>query len=201
MNLFSFITKRGRRDDPLVAVTDELSRLSQSVEGMENKLKNISNLDLKMNNAADLLAGCALDMRKLERHQKEASIQLDEINELLNNGGDTALLLDSLIGLADLIENFYLFASEDRESPLFGQGELMWKAARKKLDAAGLKIINGEGMPLDSRLHSPVRTDFDESLPNGHVIGTLASGYTRDGEVIRRASVIVNKKDKERDDI
>jgi molecular chaperone GrpE len=99
-----------------------------------------------------------------------------------------------LVSITDSLENFYLFASEDESSPVFAQAAMMWNAARKSLEKAGINIICDQGIPVDFKLHSPERIGSDSNLPDGYVLSILESGYIYNGTVIRRASVTVNKK-------
>jgi len=172
----------------------EAGRLSGEINELRH---SVDGLDARLQGAAEAMGGFAAALRRLDNHQRETSVQLDEIGELLRGDSSEAdALIGALIDIAGHIENFYLFASEDVASPLFAQAEMMWGAARKSLKEAGLTVINGEGAPLDFRLHAPVRTGSDESLPDGYVLKALESGYIYGDKIIRRASVIVNKKDR-----
>jgi len=185
MGLLSFFNKKQEERD---FVAEEIGELRQSING----------LDLELKQTAGILEGLVTNLRKVDNRQKETSIQLDEISELLQEDtSEVRLLIDALTAIAGQLENFYLFASEDKQSSLFEQAGMMWGAARKSLEGAGITTIGGEGFPVDFLLHSPVRTDADERFPEGYVLKTLESGYVYKSEIIKRASVIVNKKNSE----
>jgi molecular chaperone GrpE (heat shock protein) len=131
-------------------------------------------------------------LRRIETKQKETSIQLDEIDNSLQNGSETALV-DALIALADTVADYYFFAAEDESSPLFEQARMMWNKAKNAAEAAGLEIIEPDNEPFAFRLHSVESAKQNIDMPNGHVIKTLKFGYIYKGEVIRRAAVIVNR--------
>jgi len=82
---------------------------------------------------------------------------------------------------------------EGTGSPLFEQAQMMWNAAKNAAETAGLEIIDAEKEPFDFRLHSAESIEQDNDLPNGYVVKTLKCGYAYKDEVIRRASVVVNK--------
>ena len=134
-------------------------------------------------------------LRKIETRQKETSLQIEEIDSHLQGDGDQTVYISALIALADIIEDFYYFAAEDENSPLFEQAEMMWNTAKNKAETAGLTLIETSGEPFDFNIHSIHGTASDDALPAGYVIKTLKCGYIFRNEVIRQAAVIVNKQE------
>ena len=132
-------------------------------------------------------------LRKIENRQKETGIQLDEIDGLLQGGGNEPALLDAVIMLIDSIGDFHYFASLDEVSPLAEQSMMMWNTAINAAETAGIELIAAAGEPFDFTCHSVESTEQDDRLPNGYVIKTLKCGYIYKGEIMRRASVVVNK--------
>jgi len=144
----------------------------------------------------ECLAETSERLRKIETRQKETSIQLEEIDDFLQNSGNETALVDSLIALADTIGDFYFFAAEDRDSPLFEQAQMMRNRAKNAVEAVGLEIIDAGDEPFDFRLHSAEGAEQDIDMPNGYVIKTLKFGYMYQDKIIRRAAVIINKIEK-----
>jgi molecular chaperone GrpE (heat shock protein) len=132
-------------------------------------------------------------LRRIEIKQKETSLQIDEIDNYLQIDDIKTVFINALIALADIIEDFCKYAAEDIESPLFEQAQMMWNAARNKVETAGLTIIDTAAVPFDFNIHSIKGTAYDDSLPAGYVIKILKCGYIFKDEVIRRAAVIANK--------
>jgi molecular chaperone GrpE (heat shock protein) len=130
---------------------------------------------------------------KIEAKQKETSIQLEELDDLLQNGGNKTALIDALITVIDTIEDFYFFAGADADSPLFEQAQMMWNTAKNAARSAGLEIINAVNEPVNFYLHTIESTEQNFDMSNGYVIKTLKCGYIYQNEIIRRAVVIVNK--------
>jgi molecular chaperone GrpE (heat shock protein) len=141
----------------------------------------------------EYLAETSERLRKIETRQKETSIQLEEIDDLLQNNDNENTLIDALIALADTVGDFYFFAAEDPCSPLFEQASMMWKNAKSAVEAAGLEVIDASDEPFDFRLHSAQSTEENIGIPNGYVLKTLKFGYIYQEKVIRRAAVIINK--------
>ena len=135
------------------------------------------------------------EIKKLENRQKETIFQLEEINEILmDDGGESKQLTETLIALADYIENLYLFAQSEPDSALFKQAEMMWNAAKKSLKESEIEVIGGEGEPINFHLHTPLQTDFCENTADGFILSVLESGYIYKDKIIKRASVVVNKR-------
>jgi len=135
-------------------------------------------------------------LRKIDRRQKETVLQLEEINELLQDnktGGN--ILADTVIDVADRVEEFYRFTVEDGNVQLSEQAQMMWNAVCKSLVSAGFKIIGNANQPepFNFQCHSAEGIVCDNNVPNEYVLKTLKCGYIYEGEIIRRASVIVNK--------
>jgi len=129
----------------------------------------------------------------IENRQKETSLQIEEIDNLLQSDNDENIFISALISLTDIIEDFYHYAAADKDSELFEQAQMMWNAAKNKTEAAGLSIIDSDEEPYDFNIHSTESTEWDDSLPSGYITKILKCGYIYKDEVIRRAAVIVNK--------
>ena len=133
-------------------------------------------------------------LRKIENRQKETSLQLEEIDEFLQGGGNEPALVEAVIELSDIVGDFYYFAAAEADSPLLEQARMMLNAAKNAAEAAGLEIIEAGDESFDFRLHSAESTEQEDDMPNGHVIKTLKCGYIYRDKIIRRAVVVVNKK-------
>ena len=149
-------------------------------------------------------------LRRIEIMHKETSLQIEEIDSNLQGDGDEAIFVSALIALADIVEDFYYFAAEDKGSSnqgslnqglsnqgsaLFEQALMMWNSAKNRLEAAGLTIIDTTDEPFDFNIHSIKGTAWDDNLPAGYVIKTIKCGYIFKDEIIRQAAVIVNKQE------
>jgi molecular chaperone GrpE (heat shock protein) len=133
-------------------------------------------------------------LRRLETKQKETSIQLEEIDELLQ-GNDKSSLIEALITLTDTIGDFYFFAAADMSSPLFEQAQMMWNAAKNAAETAGLEVIIASNEPVNFHLHAIENAEQNADMPNGYVVKTLKCGYIYQNEIVRRAVVTVNRND------
>ncbi|MDR2701780.1 MAG: nucleotide exchange factor GrpE [Spirochaetaceae bacterium] len=146
-------------------------------------------------NINDGLAEISGRLGKIETKQKETSIQLEELDDLLQRDDKKCALIDSLIALVDTIGDFYFFAGADANSPLFEQAQMMWNAAKNAARSAGLEVINAANEPVNFYLHTVESTEQNFDIPNGYIIKTLKCGIIYQNEIIRRAVVMVNKID------
>jgi molecular chaperone GrpE len=64
------------------------------------------------------------------------------------------------------------------------------KKLHNLLAEEGVQVIAGEG-EFDPTLHEAVSGEASDSVPAGHIIGTLRAGYTHKGKVLRPALVRV----------
>lgn len=64
------------------------------------------------------------------------------------------------------------------------------KKLHNLLAEEGVQVIPGEG-EFDPTLHEAVSGEPSDAVPSGHIIGTLRSGYTYKGKVLRPALVRV----------
>jgi molecular chaperone GrpE (heat shock protein) len=133
-------------------------------------------------------------LRRIETKQKETSIQLEEIDELLQRN-DKNSLLEALITLTDTIGDFYFFAVADMSSPLFEQAQMMWNSAKSAAETAGLEVIIASNEPVNFNLHAIENAEQNADMPNGYVVKTLKCGYIYQNEIVRRAVVTVNRND------
>ena len=151
------------------------------------------NADINQHFIGERLAEINERLRKIENRQKETGIQLEEIDGFLQGGGNEPVLVDALVMLIDIIEDFYCFASAEADSPLAEQSMMMWNTALSAAETAGIEIITAAFEPFDFNRHTAESTEQDGRAPNGYVIKTLKCGYIYKGEIVRRATVVVNK--------
>ncbi|MCL2139011.1 MAG: nucleotide exchange factor GrpE [Treponema sp.] len=168
---------------------------------LRNSAKNIADLTAQKVDASMSvrLSGHFLEinerLKKIETRQKETNLQIEEIDSHLQSDGDETVFVNALISLADIIGDFYYFASEDKDSPLFEQAQMMWNTAKNKAETVGLSIIDAADEPFDANIHSIKDTEWDDNLPTGFVVKTLKCGFIFKDAVIRRAAVIINKQE------
>lgn len=133
-------------------------------------------------------------LKKINGRQTDISMQVEEIYEKLEelpDPRDNANTDESLMELLDIIEDFYRYAKG--EAALREQAGMMWRMAGRAAAKAGLMRLDEEEMPFDAALHDIEQITEEEGCPHGMVRFTWRSGYLRDGKILRKARVTVNR--------
>ena len=128
----------------------------------------------------------AAQLSKVESRQKEMSLQLEDIDELLQSD-EAEDLVQALIAVADGVENFYRLDTANESA------EIMWAAVKKQLRKVALTVIDDVGKPYNFELHTIESTVCDSTRSNGEVIETLKCGYIYKDKTYRKSKVIANK--------
>jgi len=186
----SFLQKLFGRNEVSNEVQSE-SLVKQSERRILHQIQRWREED-KLDDAVDMNT-LNVYLKKIETGQKEIVLQIDTLSEsILDDSFDESRVwAESLIGVLDVIEDFYRFALASPDSPYAEQAKIMWQTAQDSTNE--LEVIDEEGKIFDFRKHLTEGTDCDPEMPNGYVIKTLKCGYEYKGEVLRRASVIVNR--------
>ena len=144
------------------------------------------------------------NLNKLSKSQKEMSFNVEEVHEFVqelkeeeNNRLSERDLINNIISIVDIIENFYIFALGENNQTIVPHAEMLWNSALKKISLFGLSRIYDEKTDFDVEYNTIVGIDEDITIPVGFIIKTVKSGYIYDGKIIRKSSVIANKLRKE----
>ena len=100
---------------------------------------------------------------------------------------DESKALKELMAFA---ECFALWRQSQPDSPEF---QVLWSKLSALLDQFGLDILTETGVPFDPSLHEACATRFDPDEPEGYVLETIRPGFSSGGEILRYASVVVNR--------
>ncbi|MCL2107600.1 MAG: hypothetical protein FWH26_11165, partial [Oscillospiraceae bacterium] len=156
---------------------------------------------------AEILAAGRELLSFFSKKQDDISMQVEEIYDLAQEAGASdardalrderkqgARLAGAVIGLCDIIEDFYEFAKNGHDGELSRQALLMWRGAGRLLSECGMARIDGDceaGRPLDPEVHAG-QSMAPSPLPRGSVVSVLRSGYRHNGNVARKAAVILS---------
>ncbi len=140
----------------------------------------------------------------LDKRQTDISLQVEEVYDIVRELDSSELrdslkeekkrsqtLLEALILMCDMLEDFYAFARKSGDEALLGQAGLMLKNADGLLQSRGITRFGETGQRLDPKIHS-VRGTAASGIAKEHVAEVLQSGYYYMGDVIRKASVILS---------
>jgi len=138
------------------------------------------------------------------KKQSDISVQIEELYDLTKESDNTVLLnalhdeklrtrsvVGAIIGLCDLIDDFYEFSSQSGSEDISRQALLMRKKTDGLLGGCGIARFGEKGQPLNPRIHT-VQAGTASHIPKEHVAKVLQSGYVHMGMVLRKATIIVS---------
>ncbi len=125
----------------------------------------------------------------LDNYRKRMAREKLEAVQYANRG-----LLEQLLPVIDNFEMGLKAAeSAEGEASLILQGMAM---VRKQLDDfladQGVERIPSDGLAFDPNVHDALKQEPSDTVPEGHVIYTMRSGYRLKDRVIRAANVVVS---------
>ncbi|MDR3354929.1 MAG: nucleotide exchange factor GrpE [Synergistaceae bacterium] len=96
----------------------------------------------------------------------------------------------SLKPLMAFTESFVLWHRSQPDSPEF---QVLWAKLAAILDQFGLEILAETGVPFNPSIHEACAVRCDPCEPEGYVLELVRPGFSSGGEVLRYASVVVNR--------
>jgi molecular chaperone GrpE (heat shock protein) len=100
---------------------------------------------------------------------------------------DESKALKTLMAFA---ESFALWRQSQPDSPEF---QVLWSKLSALLEQFGLDILVETGVPFDPSLHEACAVRFDPYEPEGYVLELIRPGFSSGGEILRCASVVINR--------
>jgi molecular chaperone GrpE (heat shock protein) len=153
----------------------------------------------------ELAAALRYMLNAFGEKQTNFSLQIEEIYDMLSSQNTQALqealssekkradyLVMTILGLCDVLEDFYAYARQSGREELRDQGEILWRNSGTLLAGCGILRQGTEGEELDMRIHS-VKGAVDSPLPREQVVRVLQSGYVYMGTVLRKAAVMLSR--------
>jgi molecular chaperone GrpE (heat shock protein) len=87
-------------------------------------------------------------------------------------------------------ESFALWRSASGDSP---EIRILSGKLDSLLGQFGLGLIDGTGDQFDPAKHEACAADYDPQRPENSVLEVIRPGFVRDGEILRCATVVVNR--------
>lgn len=103
-------------------------------------------------------------------------------------------LLKGLLDINDAFEDMYLYILKLNKDNLKEAMDLQREKNIRMLSISGVTLIGSKGDRFDSNIYIAKELGFIEDLNEGDIIEVLRLGYIYEGQIIRKAEVIVNKK-------
>ncbi|HZJ57088.1 MAG TPA: nucleotide exchange factor GrpE [Clostridia bacterium] len=179
-----------RRYEPLdmdASFCDTDMELKTALNGFSKVLKRIDKEQYRYSHLLDEILD-VLDeieedkgaVRTLEGRQNEAKKELNS-------------LLKAIIGIADSLEDIFIYAMKYGDISFREQMSMQWKRIGNLLNQYGITRLEGIGSPFVPTLYVAKEVEEKQENPHGHILEVLRSGYLYRGKLLRKAEVIVNK--------
>jgi molecular chaperone GrpE (heat shock protein) len=146
-------------------------------------------------------------LKVFNQRQIDIAMQAEEIYDIVKDADNSELtealrnerkrsagMAQAVMGLCDIIEDFHAYAAQNGGEALARQALMMWRNTARLLEGCGMCRISepGEsGFPFDTAIHK-AQSAAPSSYPRETVVRVLRSGYRQNGEVIRKAAVVVS---------
>ncbi len=133
----------------------------------------------------------------LEEEQEQERVRETESakvrQELEGVEKEKEALLQSILEMADALEDIYRYAQRADEKAWKEQLALQWQKTGKQLEQLGIRRLEGAGDFFDPRLHTAGEVKAYPGVAHGQILDVLKSGYSFGDEIIRKAEVVVNR--------
>ena len=126
----------------------------------------------------------------IDNRQKEMVIQLDELDAVVNE--DPQKQFEPLMALSDIIYDFFCYSKKDEA--IIDQARMMWQGTTSALKKVGMEVVDPTGETFNYILHIAHSTTSEPDIPHECISETLKCGYVYGDKILRRATVIVNKR-------
>ena len=127
-----------------------------------------------------------------ESSQNEAIYKdIEEKSEIIREDRDK--LLKSVIEIADLFEDIYVYSCKSSNQSLYEQMKLQWSNLNQSILKSKITRFGETGDAFDIQLHIAKEAREEPQLKYLQILEVVKSGYIYKGELIRKADVIINK--------
>lgn len=151
--------------------------------------------------------------KRLGKEQYKYAKQLDEIMILLEDAREDEKenredkqelkarkrevegLQGALLDLLDSLEDIYRYARQSGQGAWEEQVMMQWMKVLRGLEGKGISIIQAQGQPFNLMLHTAREVRELGEYPHGYILEVIRHGYAYQGKVIRKAEVVVNKRE------
>lgn len=147
---------------------------------------------------------------KFDKEQYKISEKLEDVLSILEEDNDIFEKLDELeekteklelenydlintmIKVIGLLEDIYRYVLVKDDEKWKEQIIMQWNKAKTLLKEKNIDIIEPTGDKFLVQLHKAVEIKENKEVSDGIILDTIKSGYIYNGQVIKKASVIVN---------
>jgi molecular chaperone GrpE (heat shock protein) len=140
----------------------------------------------------------SLIFEQMVKTQKRLSLQMEELYDCVSYEGPDDFdavnpLVTAIISLRDEIGHLREYADARNDEELTGQIDLLIKISDRKLFELGVLSIERENRPFDQHMDIVTDVEYGPDIQKNVITKVLSGCYKYQGEIIKRANVIVCK--------
>lgn len=158
----------------------------ESVQRLSEILKRFSKQQLMQNTQIEEIVAGIDDVRD------DFNVLAKKNEDAIEKNKNSLALKESLIRVLDLFENMYHWSKNNPQDPLSISIQRIWEEFKKTMLMLGLGVIDDEQGQFNPQMHNAMQTKAIKEKSHGQVLEVLHCGVIQDGEVKRKAQVVLN---------
>lgn len=158
----------------------------ESIQRLSEILKRFSKQQLMQNTQIEEIVAGIDDVRE------DFNALAKKNEDAIEKNNNSLALKESLIRVLDLFENLYHWSKNNSQDPLSISIQRIWEEFKKTMLMLGLGVIDDEQGQFNPQMHNAMQTKAIKEKSHGQVLEVLHCGVIQDGEVKRKAQVVVN---------
>ena len=177
----------------MIDVDEELKLIMSAYQNesfTENELFN--SIDQKLQKQNKLQQKTCLSIEDLVEQVEKMTENESQIKELEQ---ENKMLIKTLMTSYDLFSEIILGANDSSGEAWYQQIVLQSKRLAKMLQEVGITLIHSQNDKLDLLYHKVIDCEYDAFKEDNQIIRYIKVGYIYKGKVVRKAEVIINKRE------
>ncbi len=127
---------------------------------------------------------------------KDKEVIIKELKEqVLDRNNELKAMLNTIVAMADIFDYMNNYVSNSDNENLKEQFKLVEEQLTEKLAKASITVLGTVNREVDVNINQPLEVKWEKDKPEGIVLGVIEKGYRYKGKLLRKAKVIVNKKE------
>lgn len=179
----------------MIDVEAELQLIMSAYENeslTDNEL--FSSIDQKLQKQNKLQQKACLVVEDLVEQIEKLSEDQSQVKMLKQ---ENEALIKTLMASYDLFAEILLGAYEKQHESWYQQIALQSDRLAKNLQEVGITLIGSQNNQLDLLYHKVIDYQYDASMAENQIIRYIKVGYIYKGKVVRKAEVIINRREEE----
>lgn len=183
------VSKRLASFEPVTLSAESRGLDTSFAEGFLKAFTRVAKSQVKTQQAVELSVE---DVRRALREQQELVEEVKEQRRLAERTNEQ--LVRFILEAIDIVHNLYKSTREGASPELRSVADTMLEALRPNMEKVGLVPIPALGQTPDALYHFVLSTrPADDAAMRDRIVEVVREGYVLNGEVIRKADVIVGK--------